>query len=78
MIKLRFLIEFLSVLSRKLTFLAGELQQLSFSEGGEGEGGVSPCLQTKNQHVLKSFLLVIRHCGAISAIPFTTKRKRDT
>ena len=44
--KAYFLIEFLSILSGRLSYLAGELPQ--FLKEGEGEGGVSRCVQIKN------------------------------
>jgi hypothetical protein len=45
--KAQFLIEFLSILSRRLSFLAGELQ-LSVSKGERGGGGVTMCANKKS------------------------------
>jgi hypothetical protein len=63
--------EFLSILSRRLSFLAGELpEQPSVSEGGKGEG-MSPCaLMCANKKPLKTHVIKIsarvRHASARS------------
>ena len=55
--KVQFLIEFLSILSWRLSFLAGELpQQLSVPEGEEGEGGCHDVCKSKitQKYVIKN------------------------